>query len=226
MVIEIPDLLGSDALARLQALLGRAKWSDGRITAGSQSAQVKRNQQLAEGTPELGEARSIVMAALERSPTFFSAALPARVVPPLFNRYAEGMGFGAHIDNAMRSLPGSAERVRTDVSCTLFLSDPDSYDGGELVIEDSYGEKRLKGRAGAIVVYPGTSLHRVEAVTRGERVASFFWVQSMVRGADDRRLLFDMDCAIASLRQQHGDTAALIALTGTYHNLLRRWADA
>ena len=225
MIVEIPSLLNAEELAKVRALLARAAWGDGRMTAGTQSAQVKRNQQVPESAPELAPARAIVHAALERNALFFSAALPARVVPPLFNRYGEGMGFGAHIDNAMRSIPGSADRVRTDLSVTLFLSDPDSYDGGELVIEDVFGEKHVKLAAGSMILYPGTSLHRVEPITRGERLASFFWVQSMIRGQDARRTLFDMDVAIASLRGKYGDTAELVSLTGVYHNLLRRWAS-
>lgn len=225
MIVEIAELLDAEELAKLRGLLRSAKWGDGRMSAGTQSAKVKRNQQLPETAREIGPARAIVHAALERNALFFAAALPANIVPPLFNRYGEGMGFGAHIDNAMRSIPGSAERVRTDLSATLFLSEPESYDGGELVIEDSYGEKSVKLAAGSMVLYPGTSLHRVESITRGERVASFFWIQSMIRDESARRILFDMDVAIASLRQQLGDTAPLITLTGAYHNLLRRWVD-
>jgi PKHD-type hydroxylase len=225
MIVEIANLLGAEELAKLHGLLRSARWGDGRMSAGTQSSQVKRNQQLPETAHEIGPARAIVHAALERSALFFAAALPANIVPPLFNRYGEGMGFGAHIDNAMRSIPGSAERVRTDLSATLFLSDPESYDGGELVIEDSYGEKSVKLAAGSMILYPGTSLHRVEPITRGERVASFFWIQSMIRDESARRILFDMDVSIASLRQELGDTPALITLTGAYHNLLRRWVS-
>lgn len=226
MLIEVPHVLDPAELARLRQLLDQADWADGRITAGSQSAQVKRNRQLPESSPAMAEAREIVLAALSRNAMFFSAALPAQIYPPLFNRYAGGEHFGAHVDNAVRRLPGGGGRpVRTDVSATLFLAEPDSYDGGELVVEDTYGEHEVKLAAGSLVLYPSTSLHRVEPVTRGERVACFMWLQSMVREDSRRALLFDMDLAITQLRQQHGETAELVRLTGSYHNLLRMWAE-
>ncbi|MCX9157367.1 Fe2+-dependent dioxygenase [Niveibacterium sp. 24ML] len=226
MLIEVPAVLDADELARLRQLLDQADWADGRITAGSQSAQVKRNRQLPETAPEMAAAREIVLAALSRNAMFFSAALPAQIYPPLFNRYGGGEHFGAHVDNAVRRLPGGGGRpVRTDVSATLFLAEPDSYEGGELVVEDTYGEHEVKLAAGSLVLYPSTSLHRVEPVTSGERVACFMWLQSMVREDSRRALLFDMDLAITQLRQRHGDESELVRLTGSYHNLLRMWAE-
>ncbi|KZE29778.1 Fe2+-dependent dioxygenase [Crenobacter luteus] len=225
MLLHIPDVLTPEELAHGRALLEAAPWADGRITAGSQSAQVKRNLQLPQATAEAKELSAMVEAAARRHPLFFSAALPKTIFPPLFNRYQGGMDFGNHVDNAVRADPFSGAWVRTDVSCTLFFTGPDEYDGGELVVEDSYGVHRVKLPAGDMVLYPSTSLHRVEPVTRGARVASFFWTQSMVRDDGRRSLLFDMDMAIASLREKHGDTEELVALTATYHNLLRQWAE-
>ena len=227
MLLQIAEVLGAEQLAEARALLARAPWVDGRVTAGHQSAQVKDNLQIPEGCPEHRALGDIVLAGLERSPLFISAVLPLKVFPPLFNRYDPGMTFGAHVDNAIRVVPGSGARIRTDVSCTLFLSDPGSYDGGELIVEDTYGEHRVKLPAGDAVVYPATSLHRVAPITRGSRLASFFWVQSMVRDDGQRGLLFDLDMAINRAR---GDLpaghAAPTELTAVYHNLLRRWADA
>ncbi|RXZ43075.1 Fe2+-dependent dioxygenase [Crenobacter cavernae] len=225
MLLHIPDVLTPEELAHGRALLERAPWADGRITAGSQSAQVKRNRQLPQDAPETQELAAMVETAVRRSGLFFSAALPKTIFPPLFNRYQGGMDFGNHVDNAVRADPFSGAWVRTDVSCTLFFTGPDEYDGGELVVEDSYGLHRVKLPAGDMVLYPSTSLHRVEPVTRGARVASFFWAQSMVRDDGKRSLLFDMDMAIASLREKHGDAEELIALTASYHNLLRQWAE-
>lgn len=226
MLIQIPEVLSTKALAQCRSVLSRADWADGRITAGTQSARVKQNLQL----PELCEAslaaRAIMLGALNQNALFISAALPKRIFPPLFNRY-EGAynAFGNHIDNAVRSCADSGIRVRTDLSATLFLSDPDSYDGGELVIEDTYGKHEVKLAAGDMVLYPGSSLHRVEPVTRGARLASFFWIESMVRETERRRLLFEMDMSILELRETQGDTAPTVGLTGCYHNLLRMWAD-
>lgn len=225
MLIQAQGVLRPDELQRLRALLEAADWADGRITAGSQSAQVKRNQQLPESAAQIAEARAIVRAALARHPVFFSAALPKEVYPPLFNRYKGGQHFGNHVDNSVRLLPDGSRHMRTDVSATLFLAEPDEYDGGELVIDDTYGEHRIKLAAGDMVVYPSTSLHRVEPVTRGARVACFMWIQSMVREDAKRALLFDMDVAIATLRQKHGEEEALVGLTSAYHNLLRMWAE-
>jgi PKHD-type hydroxylase len=227
MLVTIEGLLGPDELERARAVLAGAPWGDGRVTAGHQSAQVKHNLQLPEECAAAQELGRMVLEALGRSALFITAALPLRVFPPLFNRYDSGMDFGAHVDNAMRQVRGSGHTIRTDISCTLFLSDPASYDGGELVVQDTYGEQRVKLAAGSAVIYPATSLHRVEPVTRGSRVASFFWMQSMVRDGMRRRLLFDLDMAINGLRADvPGQHPSVVSLTGVYHNLLRQWADA
>ena len=224
MIVQIPAVLApAQVQAMREALLG-ADWVDGLATAGHQGAAVKRNRQLAEGT---GLARALgdtVLAALERHPLFISAALPAEVYPPMFNRYEGGETFGTHVDNAVRLVPGTGRKLRTDLSATLFLTEPDSYDGGELLIEDTFGAHGIKLAAGDLVLYPSSSLHRVEPVTRGVRLASFFWVQSMVADEAARNLLFDLDTAIQRLAQTHADEAARLQLTGCYHNLLRRWA--
>lgn len=225
MLLRVPQVLNADELKQVHAMLNDADWTDGKITAGTQSAQVKRNTQLPE-TSELAEqARQIVLKALSRNALFFSAALPKKIYPPMFNQYKNGMDFGAHIDNAVRTHAISGVHVRTDISCTLFLEAPENYDGGELVVEDTYGQKVVKLPAGDMVLYPGTSLHQVRAVTSGARLACFFWVQSMIRDDARRTLLFDMDAAIVTLREQIGDNAAVIRLTGNYHNLIRMWAD-
>ena len=227
MLLHVKQVLTSDELRRARTILDRAQWVDGRVTAGLQSSEAKNNQQLPQQGEETRALQEIVLSGLGRNATFFSAALPKIVFPPLFNRYAgEANAFGNHVDNAIRFLPGARhERVRTDISCTLFLAEPEEYDGGELVIEDTYGNQRVKLPAGDMVLYPGTSVHRVEPVLRGSRVASFFWVQSMVRSDEQRRLLFEMDAQLVALRQLHGEGGAAIGLTGTYHNLLRMWAD-
>jgi PKHD-type hydroxylase len=204
--------------------MDQAAWTDGRVTAGFQSAQVKKNLQLPEDAPEAQELGGMVMLALKRSPLFLSAALPHTVFPPLFNRYDAGMTFGAHIDNAIRqSLDG--QRIRTDISATLFLSGPDEYDGGELTVEDTYGSHAVKLPAGDLVIYPADSLHNVTPITRGSRVASFFWIQSLIRDRTRRALLFDLDTSIRHLTRDVPGHDALVALTGTYHNLLRQWAE-
>jgi PKHD-type hydroxylase len=226
VLLHIPEVLTGESLARAQALLARATWVDGRVTAGTQAAAVKNNQQVAADSPELPELQSLVLAALERHPLFFSAALPKRVLPPFFNRYGGSTNtYGAHVDQAIRYHPDGRQRVRTDVSCTLFLADPQSYDGGELVIQDTYGSPRIKLAAGHLVLYPGTSVHRVEPVTRGHRLASFFWIESLVRSDEQRRLLHEMDMALMRLRTRDGESEEAVALTGTYHNLLRLWAS-
>lgn len=225
MLLHIPQVLNTDELAQLRQLLTQADWTDGKVTAGTQSAQVKRNIQLPETTSDAEAARLIVLKALNRNALFFSASLPKKIYPPLFNQYRDGMDFGAHIDNAVRTHAISGTHVRTDISCTLFIAGADEYDGGELVVEDTYGHQMVKLPAGDMVLYPGTSLHHVRPVTRGARLASFFWVQSMIREDAQRTLLFDMDAAIVTLRQQIGDNAAVIRLTGNYHNLIRMWAD-
>jgi len=198
---------------------------DGRETSGHLAARVKHNRQVDEGTPEAREMGNIIVTALERTPLFMAAALPLRVFPPLFNRYAPGMAFGAHVDNAIRELTSSPQRVRTDLSATLFLSRPDEYDGGELVVDDTYGAHAVKLSAGDIILYPASSLHRVNPVTRGVRLASIFWVQSMVGDDAERSLLFDLDMAISQVTETSPDSPAVVALTGCYHNLLRRWSQ-
>lgn len=226
MLVHLHDVLSAEDVARCRALVDAAPWSDGRITAGTQSAQVKRNLQLPDSAPASVAARAIVLEGLERHALFFAAALPKRIFPPLFNRY-EGAAnaFGNHIDNAVRTVPATGQRVRTDLSATLFLSDPAEYDGGELVIEETFGPRSVKLPAGDLVLYPATSVHRVVPVTRGARVASFFWIESMVRDDGRRRILHDLDMAILDLRQTYGEIPPTVSLTGTYHNLLRRWAD-
>lgn len=227
MLIRIPGVFDADALARARVLLEDAPWTDGATTAGTQALQVKHNQQLPVTCAPAQALQSMVLGALERHPVFFSAALPKRVFPPMFNRYGGAANtYGAHVDNAIRYTPGRGERVRTDLSATLFLADPSDYDGGELVIDDTYGEQRVKLAAGDLVLYPGTSVHRVEPVTRGVRVASFFWIESLVRSDEQRRLLHDMDRFLVHLRSTVGETdPGVVGLTGTYHNLLRQWAD-
>ncbi len=225
MLLNIPEVLTPSEVERARRMLDAADWVDGAATAGFQSTRVKRNSQLQEGSPAARELGELVLRTLNGNPLFGSAALPARVFPPLFNRYAEGEAFGNHIDNAIRQVRGTNQRLRTDLSATLFLSEPDEYEGGELEIDDAYGPRAVKLPAGHMVLYPATSLHRVTAVTRGVRLASFFWVQSLVRGDAERSLLFDLDMSIIRLRQQVGDNEAVLALTGVYHNLLRRWAE-
>ncbi len=228
MLLHVPDILTPAEIRQAREILAHAAWSDGRITAGEQSARAKNNEQLPEASPETRELQALVLAGLERSPQFFSATLPKQISPPLFNRYGGSTNqFDNHVDSAVRYLRNGAGRVRTDISCTLFLSGPDEYDGGELVIENHGGpEQRVKLPAGHMVIYPGTTVHRVEAVTRGHRLASFFWIQSMVRSSEQRQLLFEMDAHLIALRTSIGETnGAVVGLTGTYHNLLRAWAD-
>lgn len=224
MLLHIPKVLTESQVARGRAVLEDAKWVDGRTTAGHLSARAKHNLQVAEGTPEAREMGEIVVTALERTPLFMSAALPLRVFPPLFNRYEPGMAFGAHVDNAIRQVADSPLRVRTDLSATLFLSRPEEYDGGELVVDDTYGAHSVKLPAGDMILYPASSLHRVQPVTRGVRLASIFWVQSMVGDDAERSLLFDLDVAIGQVTETSPDSLAVVALTGCYHNLLRRWS--
>lgn len=224
MLLRIP-LLDDAELARCRETLAQATWTDGAQTAGFQSTRVKRNMQLPEGSEAARSLGALILDALDRNPLFTSAALPARVFPPLFNRYTPGCEFGNHVDNAIRQVRASGHRVRTDISATLFLNEPDDYDGGELIVDDTYGAHSAKLPAGHLVLYPSTSLHRVAPITRGARLASFFWVQSLVREDAQRALLFDMDMAIVKLRQQVGDCAEIVTLTGVYHNLLRRWAS-
>lgn len=230
MLIHVPHVLDPHELQQARALLADAPWGDGNVTAGLQSAQVKNNQQLPQVHAATQALQQIVMTGLNRHALFFSAALPKKVFPPLFNRYGGAANaFGNHVDNAVRFItsgPQQGQRVRTDVSCTLFLTEPAEYDGGELVIEDTYGSQRVKLAAGDLVLYPSASVHRVEPVTRGARIASFFWIESMVRSDEQRRLLFEMDRHLMHLRRTVGETdAGVIGLTGSYHNLLRLWAD-
>jgi PKHD-type hydroxylase len=227
MLLHVRDVLTPAELAQVHAILADAPWADGRATAGVQSAQAKHNEQLPQEAAETGALQQIVMAALNRHALFFSAALPKRLFPPLFNRYAgTANAFGNHVDNAVRFVPGGrGERVRTDISCTLFLVEPGAYDGGELVVEDTYGIHSVKLPAGHMVLYPSSSLHHVRPVTRGARIASFFWIQSMVRDDGERTLLFDLDTAIQRVNVDVPDHPSTVQLTAVYHNLLRRWAD-
>ena len=226
MMIAIPDVLDAEALAKVCALIDGGEWVDGNATSGHQSALAKRNRQLAEGSEAAQQAGAIVAEALQASPTFIAAALPAKIFPPLFNRYADGETFGTHIDTAVRLGPGGL-RVRSDLSATLFLTDPDDYDGGALTVEDRAGAQSVKLPAGHMLLYPASSLHRVEPVTRGERMASFFWIQSMIRDDGARRILFDLDNAVRQVAATEGQgVRPVIELTGVYHNLLRRWAEA
>lgn len=226
MLTVVRGLLGREDVARCRGVLEACEWVDGKATAGPQSAGVKHNLQVRENAPQTAELRELILARLGRSAIFLSAALPARVYPPSFNRYDAGMGFGAHIDNAVRFGDGSGARYRTDLSCTLFLSDPAEYDGGELVAEAAFGPQSVKLDAGDLVVYPASSVHRVEPVTRGSRWASFFWVQSMIRDDGQRSLLHEMDQAIIAARADLGDAhRSVVGMTGAYHNLLRMWAE-
>lgn len=226
MLLAIPDVLTAEEVLRARQLLDRADWVDGRVTAGHQSALAKDNMQLPEGSPAARELGAMVLSALEKNALFIAAALPARVFPPLFNRYQGGQAFGTHVDNAIRQVTGTPHRIRTDLSATLFLTNPDEYDGGELAVEDTYGTHSVKLPAGHLILYPATSLHHVRPVTRGARLASFFWIQSMVRDDSQRTLLFDLDLAIQRISGELPGSPVSIQLTGVYHNLLRRWADA
>ncbi|TRO14278.1 Fe2+-dependent dioxygenase [Ectopseudomonas mendocina] len=225
MLIEIEGLLSAEEVDEVRRQLLAQPWVDGKVTAGVQSAQVKANRQLDEDNPLARQLGELILRRLSDNALFMSAALPKRIYPPLFNRYGDGEAFGFHVDNAVRGIKGVRERVRTDLSATLFLADPASYDGGELVIRDTFGEQRVKLAAGNLVLYPGSSLHRVEPVTRGERLASFFWIESLVREDSQRQMLLDMDVAIQRLTAQGADDQSLLELTGVYHNLLRRWSD-
>jgi PKHD-type hydroxylase len=224
MLLQIPDVLTKDQVAEFRRLMAEAEWIDGKATAGYQSAKSKNNLQLGESSPLAQQLGKTIVRALGQHPLFMSAVLPAKIFPPLFNRYDGGQAFGNHADNAVRYMP-NGESLRTDVSSTLFLSEPDEYDGGELVIDDTYGAHQVKLPAGHMVIYPGTSLHRVLPITRGARIAAFFWSQSMVRDDTRRTLLFDMDMAIQRVAKDMPDHPSLVQLTAVYHNLLRQWAE-
>ena len=224
MLLHIPAVLDHEQIIQVRTALDGADWTDGRETVGTQGAQVKRNQQLPDASPlrrQLGEA---VLAALAKNPVYHAATLPMRTLPPRFNRYEGGGHYGFHVDGAVMALDPISQ-LRSDISCTLFLSEPDDYDGGELIVSDTYGEHEVKLPAGDLIVYPSSSLHRVQPVTRGTRLAAFFWVQSLIRDDSRRRLLFELDTSIQTLTQSGADAAALLQLTGVYHNLLRQWAE-
>jgi PKHD-type hydroxylase len=225
VLIEIPALLSAEEVEVAVATLLDQPWVDGKVTAGQRSARAKNNRQLSEDAPVAIRLGEQILSRLSDNALFMSAALPKKIYPPLFNRYSGGEAFDWHIDNAIRGLKGVRERVRTDISATLFLADPASYGGGELVIRDTFGEHAVKLPAGHLLIYPGSSLHKINPVTRGERIASFFWIESLVREDSQRQLLLDMDVAIQRLTAQHADDHALLQLSGAYHNLLRRWSD-
>ena len=225
MLLTIPDVFPSEQVHLIRQKLDSAEWVDGRVTAGHQSSLAKDNMQIPEGNPVAKEMGEIILQALGQNPLFVSAALPVKVFPPLFNRYSGGQSFGTHVDNAIRHLKGTTHRVRSDLSATLFFSNPEEYDGGELIIEDTYGIHSVKLPAGHMVLYPSSSLHKVNPVTRGSRVSSFFWIQSMIRDDGDRTLLFDLDNVTQRLTAEQASNPNAIKLTGIYHNLLRRWAE-
>lgn len=225
MLLQIPDVLTAEQVAHALRLFDQAEWVDGRVTAGHQSARAKDNMQLPEDGAAAREVGQMIVAALQRHPLFLSAALPLQVFPPLFNRYRGGQSFGTHVDNSIRQITGTPHRIRTDISATLFFTAPEEYDGGELVVEDTYGVHSVKLAPGQMVIYPSTSLHHVRPVTRGVRVCSFFWIQSMVRDDGERTLLFDLDSSIQRVSRELPDHPSVVELTGIYHNLLRRWAE-
>ncbi len=226
MMVHIPGVLSPEQVAECRQLLQQAQWIDGKATAGFQSAMTKDNMQLPQDSVQARQMGELILQALSRNPLFISAALPSKVFPPLFNCYQGGQSFGLHVDNAVREVPATGERIRTDLSATLFFTSPDEYDGGELLVEDTYGAHSVKLPAGDMILYPSTSLHRVSPVTRGARVCSFFWLQSMVRDDGQRSLLFDLDSSIQQLNRELGaGHSSSVQLTGVYHNLLRRWAD-
>lgn len=225
MLLKIPQLLSKEQVQRANDILLAADWTDGNVTSGYQSAKAKNNLQLPESSAAAIKLGDMILAALAHNNQFMSAALPLKIFPPLFNCYQGGANFGVHVDNAIRQVPGTPVKVRTDVSMTLFFSEPEEYEGGELVIEDTYGSQKVKLPAGDMVLYPSTSLHRVTPVTKGRRLASFFWLQSMVGSDEKRTLLFDMDMAIQSLRGQLNDSPEIVQLTGVYHNMIRQWSQ-
>lgn len=225
MLIHIPEVLSKAQVAEFRQLLLAADWTDGRATVGPQGALVKQNKQLPVDSPLAKQLGAVILTALYQNPLFMAAAIPLRTVPPLFNSYQGGEHYGLHVDGAIRGLPGSGLSLRTDLSSTLFLSEPDEYQGGELQVMDTFGQHEVKLPAGDLILYPSSSLHQVLPVTRGERVCSFFWTQSMLRNDQQRSMLFELDQTIQQLRSRHGDTAEVLALTGHYHNLVRLWAE-
>lgn len=225
MTVTIPDVLTPEQVATCRQQLDSAPWTDGKATAGHQAVHAKRNEQLPADHPVARQVGELILQALGRNPLFLSAALPQRILPPMFNRYSGGHEFGTHVDSAIRAVPGTGQRIRTDLSATLFFAGPESYDGGELVIEDTYGSKRVKLPAGHLVLYPATSLHHVTPVTRGTRLCSFFWVQSLIRDDGRRSLLFDFDTALQRLAAGQPVGPSTVQLTGVYHNLIRQWAE-
>jgi PKHD-type hydroxylase len=224
MLLHIPNVLPREQVEQIRAELEAADWTDGRETVGAQGAQVKRNQQLPDTSALRRQLGQLVQAALARHPLYHAATLPLRMLPPRFNRYADGGSYGAHVDGAVMALADGSQ-LRSDISCSLFLNEPEDYDGGELIISDTYGEHEVKLPAGDLIVYPSSSLHRVAPVTRGARLASFFWVQSLVRDDARRRMLFELDTSIQTLTRSGADAAAVLQLTGLYHNLLRQWSE-
>lgn len=225
MLLKIPNILTKQQVTEVREHLVSADWADGKITAGQQSAKEKNNLQLPENSPVARELGDFILSVLSHSPLFMSAALPLKIFPPLFNCYQGNHAFGNHIDNAIRQVPNTPVKVRTDISMTLFLSEPEEYDGGELIIDDTYGSQTIKLAAGDMVLYPSTSLHQVTPVTRGRRLASFFWLQSMINSDEKRTLLYNLDTSIQALRTTRDDSPEIVKLTGVYHNLLRQWAQ-
>lgn len=225
MLVAIPNVLSPAQVAEARQILESAEWVDGKATAGHQGARVKDNQQLPVDSPAARQVGQTILKALSSNPLFMSAALPLHILPPMFNRYSGGQTFGTHVDGSIRVVPGTNHRLRTDLSCTLFFAGPEEYDGGELIIEDTYGSKSVKLPAGHLILYPSTSLHQVTPVTRGTRLCSFFWLQSMIRDNGNRSLLFEMDVAIQRLGAENPTHPSVVQLTGVYHNLLRQWAE-
>ena len=225
MLIVVPDVLSAEQVAEARKILNAAEWVDGKVTAGYQSARTKDNEQIPEGHPAARQVGEMILKSLGQNPLFLSAALPLQVFPPLFNRYSGGQMFGTHVDNAIRQVTGTTHRIRTDLSATLFFAPPEEYDGGDLCVEDVYGLRTVKLPPGHMVLYPATSLHHVKPVTRGTRLCSFFWIQSMVRDDGQRSILFDLDLGIQRLNRDHPNHPSAVQLMGVYHNLLRQWAE-
>ena len=225
MLLNIPNVLTPEQVAEARKILEAAEWVDGRVTAGHQGARVKDNEQIPATHPAARQVGEMILQALGKNPLFMSAALPLHILPPMFNRYSGGQTFGTHVDGSIRAIPGTNRRIRTDLSATLFFAGPEEYDGGELVVEDTYGVKQVKLPAGHMILYPATSLHRVTPVTRGTRLCSFFWIQSMIRDDGRRALLFDLDVGLQRLGADVPSHPGVVQITGVYHNLLRQWAE-